>query len=78
MVGTILMGKPKKGRTEAAGSEPEPTVQFNVRVPVRHAERLDRTARSLGTDRSHLIRMMIAEQLPVYEERARKAEGGGE
>jgi hypothetical protein len=70
------MGKPaKKVRAEAAGSEP--TVQVNVRVPVRHAERLDRAARALGTDRSHLIRMMIAEQLPVYEERARKAEGGG-
>jgi hypothetical protein len=52
------------------------TVQFNVRVPRPLVARLDKAAEALGTDRSHLMRMILAEQLPVYEERARRAQGG--
>jgi metal-responsive CopG/Arc/MetJ family transcriptional regulator len=49
------------------------TTQLNVRVPVDLADRIDETAVLLATDRSHLLRIIIAEKLHEYEERARLA-----
>jgi hypothetical protein len=51
------------------------TRQLNVRVPTDLADRLEKTAEMLATDASHLLRLMLVEKLPEYEERARRARG---
>ncbi len=51
------------------------TKQLNVRVPLDIADRLEAAAESLATDPSHLLRIILAEKLPEYEERGRKARG---
>lgn len=59
------------------------TRQLAFRLPTDLADRLEAAANLLATDPSHLLRMMIAEYLPVYEERATKTgrssqgQGGG-
>jgi hypothetical protein len=60
----------KASKKSATGSR-----QINVRFPVELADRIDKTAAMLATDASHLLRMLVAEMLPIYEERARKARG---
>jgi hypothetical protein len=73
-VGTVTVAKGKVEKKDVR------TVQVNVRIPVDLAERLEKAADMLATDRSHLLRIMIAEKLPEYEERGRRArsprEGG--
>jgi hypothetical protein len=61
--------------TAVAKKKPGKTKQINVRVPLDLAERLDKAAEMLATDASHLLRMMLVEQLPQYEERGRRARG---
>lgn len=46
--------------------------QLNVRVSDGIYLRVEQTANQLGIDPSDLVRMLLAENLPVYEERARK------
>jgi len=71
MTGAIMAkSKPKKA------GDGDRLVQFNIRVPARLIERMDRAAEALGTDRSHLMRMMMVKYLPAYEEEARIAAGG--
>jgi hypothetical protein len=59
------VGKKKPGKTR----------QINVRVPIDLADRLEKTADMLATDASHLLRLILVEKLPEYEERARRARG---
>jgi hypothetical protein len=49
--------------------------QLNVRFPVDLIDRLDKAAAMLATDTSNLLRMIVVESLPGYEERARRARG---
>jgi hypothetical protein len=51
------------------------TRQLNVRFPVDLVARLDRAAEMLATDTSNLLRMIVVENLPNYEERGRRARG---
>jgi hypothetical protein len=51
---------------------------LNVRVPLRLIAQLTEVAEELGTDKSHLLRMMIVEFLPVYAQRAGRLTRGGE
>jgi hypothetical protein len=51
------------------------TRQINVRMPTDLADRLDKAAEMLATDLSHLLRMILAEKLPEYEDRGRRARG---
>src|SRR5579871_4426931 len=46
------------------------TKSMAFRLPIDLAQRLEAAAALLATDPSHLLRMMIAEHLPEYEERA--------
>lgn len=46
--------------------------QLNVRVSDLVYERVEKTANQLGIDPSDLVRMILAESLPEYEERGRK------
>lgn len=48
-------------------------VQFAIRMPIDLAERLQQAAEKLATDRSHLLRIILAENLHEYEDRAAKA-----
>ena len=57
------------------GKKDSKTRQINVRMPTDLAERLDKAADMLATDPSHLLRMIIVEKLPEYEERGCKARG---
>jgi hypothetical protein len=53
-------------------------VPLNVRVPKSITQRMDHVADLLGTDRSHLLRMMLVRHLPAYEREAQQlAEGVG-
>jgi hypothetical protein len=61
-----------------AKKKPGKTKQLNVRVPQDLADRLEKAADMLATDPSHLLRLMIVEKLPEYEERGRKARGFSE
>ena len=56
-----------------AKKKPDKTKQLNVRVPMDLADRLEKAADMLATDASHLLRLMIVEKLPEYEERGRRA-----
>jgi hypothetical protein len=58
-----------------AKKKPGKTRQINVRMPVDLAARLDKAAEMLATDASHLLRLIVVEKLPEYEERARRARG---
>jgi hypothetical protein len=49
--------------------------QIAFRLPGDLAERLEKTAKMLATDVSHLLRIMIVEKLPEYEARAKRARG---
>ncbi len=59
------------------------TKSMAFRLPIDLAQRLEAAAALLATDPSHLLRMMIAEHLPEYEERAKRTrrtnpdQGGG-
>lgn len=64
-----------KSAEEGKPSKPVLTKQLNVRVPSDLYDRLEEAAVMLATDSSHLLRMMIAEKLPEYEERGRRARG---
>jgi hypothetical protein len=66
------MARPKKRDTD------KETIQFNIRMPKALVARLDSAADALGTDRSHLLRMVLAEALPGLEERARRVRGGAD
>jgi hypothetical protein len=46
---------------------------FNIRFPTELLDRLGECARDLGLDVSSLVRLMLNEQLPLYEERAGQA-----
>jgi hypothetical protein len=58
-----------------AKKKADATRQFNVRMPVDLAARLEKAAEMLATDACHLLRMIFVEKLPEYEERGRKACG---
>jgi hypothetical protein len=51
--------------------------QIHLKVSREMGERLEETASTLETDVTHLIRTILAECLPIFEERARKAKGEG-
>jgi hypothetical protein len=51
------------------------TRQINVRMPVDLADRLEKAAEMLASDASHLLRLIVVEKLPEYEERGRRARG---
>lgn len=52
--------------------------QINFRAPDELADRLDRVAEILALDTSSLIRMIIAENLATYEQRADLVEARNE
>lgn len=66
-MGTAVARKPSKRELK--------TRQVNVRFPEDLAARLDKAAEMLATDPSHLLRMIVAEKLPEYEDRGRRARG---
>jgi hypothetical protein len=49
--------------------------QIHLKVSREMGERLDEAAAALETDVTHLIRTILAECLPIFEERARRAKG---
>ena len=49
-----------------------PKQQIGVRMDSDLVARIEQVARQIGTDRSHLIRMLIIAGLPEYEARARR------
>jgi hypothetical protein len=69
---TLTVPRPKPGK-KPDEDKGEKTVQVNVRIPMSFVARLENAAEKLGIDRSNLLRIMIAEKLPEYEERARRA-----
>jgi hypothetical protein len=60
---------------ESMAKKKDAARQIAFRLPGDLADRLDKTARMLATDVSHLLRIMIAEKLPEYEARAKRARG---
>jgi hypothetical protein len=75
IAGAVMAKRKPKDEGEGPAGR---TLNVNVRVPEQLVGRLDRAAEMLATDRSHLIRIILAEQVGVYEERGRRAmEGGG-
>lgn len=60
------MAKKKSGEGEMT--------QFSIRAPTELVNRLESTAKKLATDRAHLLRIILAEKLHEYEERARQAD----
>jgi hypothetical protein len=46
---------------------------FNIRFPAELLDRLSECARELGLDVSSLVRLVLNEQLHLYEDRARQA-----
>src|SRR5262245_52656024 len=74
--GEVLVTTAALRRSHVAKKKPgSKTRQINVRVPVDLADRLDAAAAMLATDASHLLRMILVEKLPEYEERGRRARG---
>ncbi len=67
MVGAIMAKR--RPKTDDEGEEK--MTQFNFRCPARLMERMDRAAAAIGTDRSHLLRMMMLKYLPTYEAEGR-------
>jgi hypothetical protein len=65
----------KASQVVARKKKTEKTKQFNVRMPVDLIARLEKAADMLATDASHLMRMILVEKLPEYEERGRRARG---
>jgi hypothetical protein len=63
----------KKPEKKDSPKPPPLTRQVNVRFPEDIAERLEDAAAMLGVDSSNLLRMIVIENLPIYEERGRKA-----
>lgn len=58
-------------KSKADKDKPKPkrdTRQVAVRFPVALAERLDAAAADLGLDVSNLLRLMVTQKLPEYEE----------
>ncbi len=55
--------------------KPEPSKQVAFRLALTMVDRLDEAAKQLGLDTSNLLRMMIIEKLPEYEDRGRRAHG---
>ncbi len=64
---------PSLGASVAKKKPEGKTKQLNVRVPIDLADRLEDAARLLATDASHLLRLILVENLPAYEDRGRKA-----
>ncbi len=54
---------------------PEPSKQVAFRLSKPLGDRLESAADVLGLDTSNLLRMMVIEKLPEYEERGRRARG---
>lgn len=54
---------------------PEQSKQVAFRLPQSLVDRLEAAGDLLGLDMSNLLRMMIIEKLPEYEDRGRKARG---
>jgi hypothetical protein len=54
------------------------TRHVSFRAPEPLAVRMERTADALGLDPSNFLRLMLIEKLPEYEDRARRANAGGE
>jgi hypothetical protein len=67
--GTMPSKRPKKDAT------PPAMKQMNIRVPMALFDRLEKAAELLASDPSHLVRLILVEKLPEYEERARRAHG---
>ena len=57
--------------------EPAPKrKQYNVGFPIADAGRIDACADALGLDEANFLRMVVRENLPKYEERARAIRQG--
>jgi predicted DNA-binding protein len=74
-----LIASPQLGgavgkKTADGGGRPPIGKQINVRVPPDLSERLDRVSVALALDVSAFIRMVLAENLAVYERRAEQIE----
>jgi hypothetical protein len=52
--------------------------QLAFRVPEALAQRVERVAERLGLDTSNFLRMLLLEQVGVYERRADRIEAGEE
>ncbi len=71
----ILTSEPMARRKNKPAAEPPPMQSITFRAPQDIAGRLEQAAVWLGTDASHLLRMILVEKLPEYESRGRKARG---
>jgi hypothetical protein len=71
-------GKASGGRTPPTppADEPRKRVQHNVGLDPETSGRVSGVADALGLDEVQLIRMMIKENLPVYERRAAAVRAG--
>jgi hypothetical protein len=68
----------KRKRKPDAASGAVKRVQYNLGFMPPAAARINRTAELLGLDATQLLRMMIHEHLPEYEQRAAKAGGNSQ
>jgi hypothetical protein len=69
------VAKSRGPKQDDARRPPPGMVQFSVRIPADLNAELEETAHLLATDRSHLIRIILAENLRTYRARARAARG---
>jgi predicted DNA-binding protein len=60
--------KDKQDRDKGKGRAKRDTRQVAVRFPVELADRLETAAADLGLDVSNLLRLMVTQKLPEYEE----------
>jgi hypothetical protein len=71
------------GTAVATGKKPKPNEkpseterQINIRCGPRLAARLQAVAEGLGLDLAPLVRMVLTEQLPIYERRVERLKHG--
>lgn len=56
-------------------AEGEPlSEQIGIRLTPTFRDRINRAALALGTDETNLVRMILSESLPSYEDRAARAQ----
>lgn len=74
MFGTIEITDPVQGDKVARKRNDDVGGQVNFKANQRLWNRLESISRVLGIDMANLARMIISENISIYEERARRVE----
>lgn len=60
-----------------AKTDPKPSMKvFAVRLPPSISSRVEEAAKGLGLDEGNLLRMLVMENLAIYEKRAERVKSG--